>query len=340
MDRPGAEELRAAYWDGDDTLVTLGAKYGCSPGNVARWMKKYGIPTRSISESRKRLKNAIHESEVDEMVRLYAQGLSSNDVGRELGRAGRLVRTHLKKRGVLRPRNKAHGLARKQGKLRQVSLNEEVFKGVLTPDTAWVLGLIYGDGHVQRIEGVQYGVHLAGTEQVCAAASAVVGHGGTPKRIQDLNVWRVGWHSKTLVESLLRHGLSGGSKATTMTFPEVPDVLLSHFVRGLWDSDGSWQVRGAGFRGSYYTASRLFAESLYDVLRERGWDPRLYERHPELNGKVFTGWCVYLKTADSRALAAWLYKNSASAIRCARKHGQVKPTLEKVAQRRSGQEVT
>jgi len=139
-----AQELRKLYWEEGHDLVSLGKRYQRSPGTVWGWFRELGVPTRSVKEAAKGKARAVTEDEVARMVSLYQSGMSSNDVGRELGRAGRLVRGYLEKRGVLRPRKVALRRPGVREKVRRHTLNESFFSE-WSPGMAWVLGLLFGD---------------------------------------------------------------------------------------------------------------------------------------------------------------------------------------------------
>jgi len=261
-----------------------------------------------------------------EMRALYEEGLSSNQIGERLGRSGRLVRTHLKNVGALRTRAEAVTLARQQGRLRRVPLNEDFFEGALTASAAWVLGLLYGDGHLQEIEGVSYQVLLAGSEQVVRAASDLVGFGGKVSKMRDVSCWRAAWSSKRMLYSLKSLGMESGSKASSMLFPSLSTSCLPHFVRGLWDSDGSWCVRGKSVRAVYLTASSAFAGGLSRVLSRAGIRPSVREvcTRYRYKGAVrdAEAFRFDLVVSETRKLAGWLYADSTMGTRCARKYEQ------------------
>ena len=316
-----AQELHQAYWVEGFNLVALGERYGKSPGTVWGWFKKLGVPTRNAKEMCANQARAVTADEIDRMVRRYQEGLSSNDIGKEFGRDGRLIRTHLKRAGVLRTHVKAVQLLRK---IRRTALNEDFFQ-ILTPSSAWVLGLIFGDGHVQRIEGKSYSIVLVGEEQVMTEAAKHVGHNREPKRVKqkgkELNVWKVLWCSKKMVYSLEKYGLTGGNKSRTMRWPpNISGKLFPHFIRGLWDSDGCWRRRGNCLQANYTSASAGFIDDLNVVLKTKGFDPKVRSYQTALNGKLFSCNQLSLRAFDSRRLSAWLYRNTTPSLRCEKKY--------------------
>ena len=317
-----AQELHNAYWQQGETLVSLGKQYGCRPSAVWSRFRKLGIPTRNTRESNVLKSRRVTPEEAAQMVELYQQGLSLTDVGNRLGRAARLVGDHLEAAGVpRRSRKEGVRLAVANGKIRTTTLDETFFRR-LTPASTWVLGLIFGDGHIANRPKIgQYQVFLAGTKQVCSAAQVLLGIDKPAKKRPTADCWILQWSSRTLVGDLGKFGLIGGSKARTMEWPShLPKRLLPHFVRGLWDSDGGWARRGKHLRANYTCSSIRFTKSLKHMLEARGWSPRFWVHRTKLNGKKFIGYRLELLAEHSRELARWLYCDTTSSLRCERKH--------------------
>ena len=312
-----ASDFHRLYWQDGKTIAEIANLYGKKPAAIYDLFAKLGVPRRSASAAAKIKTGAVLPAEKCEMVTLYESGKSSNDIGQIMGRDGRLVRSHLKGAGVLRGRADAVRLAVTHGKIRKHQMNEEFFD-VLTPESTWVLGLLYGDGHVvNNSKTGQYQVYLAGSKEVCAKVHALLGLHKEARQMKEsrpvanrgqlLNCWILQWSSRVLVEKLGEHGLIGGSKATTMTFPALPEWALPHFVRGLWDSDGHWRAVGGYVGATYACSSMVFVDSLINILKNQGWAPRFSEHKTELNGKKFTGYRISLLADHSRDLASWLY---------------------------------
>ena len=251
--------------------------------------------------------------EVDEWETLYASGMSSNDVGVRVGRSGRVVREHLSKRDALRSRSDAAITAVNSGKIASCELRRDTF-ATLTPESVWVLGLLYGDGHVQVIPGEQYGVTLAGDEAVCRKARTVIGSDVSLDQCSE-NCWRWTVYSKQMVEDLAGWGVSAGNKALTIRYPDnLPDELEGHFLRGLWDSDGHWK---SGERGAAYTsASEGF---ILDLQKRVGG--RINHGSSD---KVKVGaewWILSLRKAEARRLKERIYEGAVDRMECSRKRG-------------------
>lgn len=253
-------------------------------------------------------------SEVDQMAVLYSEGLSSNDIGKRLGRTGRTVRTHLRSRGLMRGQAQALRLAVERGKIRKRSLREDFFE-VLTPASVWLLGLLYGDGHVQIIPGRQYGVTLAGSQEVCQKSLLLLGSDASLVKCSQ-NGWRWTVYSKALVGSLARWGLTGGNKALSMRYPsDIPPWVEGHFIRGLWDADGGWRLRGKSLDASYVSHSEGFIQDLQERVGGK--------IHVQVHKKVkpgAVGYTLRLRVGETASLVRRIYADAPAPIRCDRKY--------------------
>lgn len=257
------------------------------------------------------------------MAQLYMEGQSSREVARYFQCTARHVRRLLVRMGVTRSQAAAVALSNAQQKNRRVFFNQDFFE-VLNEDSAWVLGLIYGDGHVMRDTRTgNYGVTLAGDKETLDRVASLLSLATLPRQVSP-NGWTLTWYSYRMVQSLRQWGLVGGNKARELRWPgALPTVLQAPFLRGLWDSDGSWCRRGRSLRGRYTSASALFIEDLRLVLLGLDIACKVGTRITFLRGKLFP--CSYLETgaADSRRLARVLYTHSRDLTRTPRKYAVV-----------------
>jgi len=316
------------YHEEGKTLVELGALYERSPGTVWGWFQRLGIPTRTLKEAAAHKECTVTDKERAIMYALYQDGLSSNDVAEEVGRDGRLVRTHLKNMGVLRGRTEAVRLAVDNGKIRSndVQVDDYLFEE-LTAGSAWVLGLIYGDGHVRNnAEHYQYMVYLAGTEEVCRKVAKLIGHerGPVPHN-QGANCWVLKWSSRRMVKALeATYGISG-KKSTRLRLPNLPEELMGHFLRGLWDADGHWRQPKPthSLHTSLTTASIGMVEDLTELLSSRGISVTTWSGTTVLKGKKFATNTVRLRSWPTKKFSKWLYEDSNDNIECSRKSSMI-----------------
>jgi hypothetical protein len=127
------------------------------------------------------------------------------------------------------------------------------FLDTWTPEKAWWWGILLGDGNVYSSRGDN-------RVSVCGSASTVrrwldlIAPWKEPKEFTRSPGTFQGYvHSKELVAWFKERGICG-RKCETIVWPDdLPEALISHFLRGLWDSDGSlsiWDRRAHGKKGN------------------------------------------------------------------------------------------
>lgn len=189
------------------------------------------------------------------------------------------------------------------------TFNEHAFD-VLTPETAWVLGLIWSDGCLQA-----NGVNIVSVErQHLEEAERVIGGINCIKQRKDGVAWYVLFTSAHTASVLRSHGLTE-SKSLSIEWPVgVPEAMFYDFLRGVFDGDGSFSlamrykrpesVPGAVWRIA--TGSPAFAQRLMDELRSRGF-------RPFLGKKESPGGFVYSPTVQNipglRSLYERMYRS-------------------------------
>ncbi|WP_339250139.1 LAGLIDADG family homing endonuclease [Sporosarcina sp. FSL W8-0480] len=195
----------------------------------------------------------------EKIIELYNSGLTYTELCSIIGLTASGIKYVLKKHGV--------EIKHTVGRPRIHQVNEDFFK-TWSHEMAWVLGLVITDGTInkkvhsvylsQKDEEILHKVaHLMGAEPRIAAPT---GTRTTPMLIIN---------SKVIKEDLEQMGIKP-NKSYSTPFPIVPTEYLPAFVRGVIDGDGWFQDRG--YVMNITTASNLFAQGLYQVLKD--WDLR------------------------------------------------------------------
>jgi len=150
-------------------------------------------------------------------------------------------------------------------------INEKFFD-TWTEESAYVLGFIYADGHLQEEKGaMRLWLHNDDKdilEQMKAAMAS------------ESNIYQYGKHhkfcvtNKYLTDRLRELGLTP-KKSLTIQFPDVPHEYLRHFIRGYFDGNGhfTYEDKGTGSRrlvSGITCGSESFINVLSDVLHELG----------------------------------------------------------------------
>lgn len=163
-----------------------------------------------------------------------------------------------------------------------LKINKDFFKS-WSNEMAYVFGVIYTDGHLSCDEHrkiYQFIVSQKEPELLnkllklmdCNAQLHHRKKHGISGDIYLLNV-----HHPQIYSDLISLGLSP-SKSKTIDFPNIPQELVRHFIRGCWDGDGSVYISGGKINANYACGSLKFIERLVQELYKVG----IYKRRPPL----------------------------------------------------------
>jgi len=190
--------------------------------------------------------------------------------------------------------------------------DEGLFERKLTPESAWLLGLVYADGNVN---GQSRLLLACGRDKdVAQKVVRLLGHGKSPKK--ERNCWMVEVSSARLLRSLVALGVTP-AKTFTMQFPDVPESVLSHFTRGAWEGDGTMYLQrdGTPFM-RYVSASGSFVSMVRDVVTAFAWPrPAKVGFTDRFNGSF----SVAYRGRAALALSHWLYSDTKPWMRSDRK---------------------
>lgn len=132
--------------------------------------------------------------------------------------------------------------------VRKYSLNENYFDSIDNPNKAYILGFLYADGH----NGISKStITISLQEEDFEILEKIRIEIGSEKPLEFLdyskkddfgysykNQYRLNMFSKHMCESLEKIGMIS-NKSLVLEFPNIPEELYSHFIRGYFDGDGS-----------------------------------------------------------------------------------------------------
>jgi intein/homing endonuclease len=217
----------------------------------------------------------IDPIELDELTNQY----SDKEVGEMLGHSrwavtqARLrfgVKSFYEKTGLKR-NVKGEAGCTYGGRKRIYSFNENFFSTIESEKQAYFLGFLAADGSViQNLKGVELTLHEKDINTLLLFKEAI---GGTSPELackprkNGSNHYRLTLISRQMATDLNAWGLTPAKTYTLQIQKTIPDDLLRHFLRGLWDGDGYIGDKSFGL----LTASPDFANQLeqwiYQVSR-------------------------------------------------------------------------
>ena len=247
----------------------------------------------------------------------YVEDLSWKEIGQRLGFSYSGIQYWMLKYDIqTKKRRGTHGY----------NHNRDFFKS-WSPEMAWVLGLMFADGNVTRAGTTSWSCTISSMDPSMVEKIRSIIATEAPVRIhKNHSAWlTVG--AGDVGDDLISLGCVP-RKSRIMQFPPVPMVYLSHFVRGLWDGDGTiFKTHISHYqyiRSGYTCGSKDFIIALRDHILDS----------TDLNATIVTTKRQYKPYHlisyfhhGTISLARWMYENSTPTTRLNRKYQIVAPFL-------------
>lgn len=266
---------------------------------------------------------AVSQEEAVRFRLMYDARMSMKQISEQTGRGLETIWRHLRASGATRTLEAGWAMAMDEGRVpappvnRRHTFDQRFFEVVDSSEKAWVLGLMFGDGNVRSSGRV---LLACGKDKDVARKVADLFSYSGPLVFKS-SCWMLEVGSVAMVRDLAALGVVP-AKTYTMKFPSLPDGLLPHFVRGLWESDGTMsRLKTGGLYMKYVSASRCFVVSLRDLLIDtvnvvaKVQDPRGLDRRgvPDRTSVISYG------SSSAERLSEWVYGSSTKQMRCDRK---------------------
>lgn len=176
-----------------------------------------------------------YQSMVPEFIRLYKQGYSCHSIGKELNVDYRKVWLYLKKEGITVERTIVN---------RKYKIDENSFD-VLDKNSIYWLGCLFGDGSVHgnvKANAIYFHGHIDDIEHGLLFKDFLKSDHPI-KNIKNKKGYYFRFSSSKITKRLLELELYP-NKTHIMKYPDyIPENLHSHFIRGLFDTDGCISIR-------------------------------------------------------------------------------------------------
>jgi len=323
--------------------------------------KCYTIKTEIKHKKHQRHKRGVADDFLTKgiLLELYGvKGMSLTDIGKLAGCTRVNVHYKLKKFGIdARSKADARTLALDKGKIittridefgnegevvfQKIRYNENFFK-IWSAEMAYVLGLIYTDGnlHIRKAQsGYELGILTFGQKDKELVEKFVkLMDCDATIRFKDkrefknttageLYYFSIG--NNDIANDLIRIGVTP-NKSLDMQFPEIPNDYLRHFVRGLFDGDGSAYFDKLHLRIKLLSGSKVFIEELNQKMLKNGFSNRKinYSHTKENPGAFFIR---YNSVSDVKLFFNFIYDGISPKVYYSKKRKMFNRFLDRIS---------
>lgn len=260
--------------------------------------RSYESVARYLGDIRKVSGRATRKTTIDKIKEFYHKGgLSSNEVAKKLGISKTTVLKYLEN-------------TRQPSSYRQYVCDSHYFDVIDTPAKAYWLGIMFTDGNVSKHTNA---VSLNSTDKGMLEAFIKVLNSDYPIYTNERSKKNPKWkdtyalriYDEHLKNTLIKKGVVP-NKTKNLSYPKwLSSELNSHFIRGLFDGDGSvWSSSGRGYFS--ITGYLPFLEEVQEVLiQEAGVNKTKLAPRKESSGDIRYGGKVPMKQ-----LYDYLYKDA------------------------------
>lgn len=248
------EEINAIsseYLSGASTMYLVD-KYNSSRTTVLSILKKNNIQIRKDFRRKGDLTQRILE--------FHKMGMTSKEIGQELGVSHELVQSRINKSGFLT--NKFYYRSKRH-------INDNYFEDINTQEKAYFLGLLFADGNVSSKKN-KISINLKKQDAYLIEKfkeDTQSDYRLSEKAFKNNPNWEsqmyIQVYSKKMKEDLIRHGCTP-KKSKTLIFPEIKKEKFWHFVRGYFDGDGC--ISGVRNKQITIAGSLFFNLKLKEIL--------------------------------------------------------------------------
>lgn len=266
------KEWEKLYCDGYSTTY-IAKLYNCSNPVVGRWLKKQNL-IRSVKESR-RLQSKAFSIFKNKIIELYTSGLSIDAVATELKISSGAVFNVLDEKSLTRtPKEASEALIYKLK-------NYNFFDQIDTEEKAYWLGFLTADGshyidNNKRANRISLEISFSDKKHLEKFAGVfdkkIINRGKKQKSGYLSQMVAVTINNKHLSQILYNYGLVPNKSLSPLIakiIDFIPHNLINHFLRGIFDGDGSIGIYKYNNKLQYrlnFLGQKKLIEKIYQAL--------------------------------------------------------------------------
>jgi len=196
----------------------------------------------------------LNEKDCNDIIIKYKKGINKNKLSNEYCVSHQTISNIIERDG--RKRIKGN---------KKYNVDEYYFDKIDTSDKAYWLGFLYADGYVIKKKSTYYsGILIKDLEHIelfkkCIKSEHIIKN-ATTKNNYSFNIY-----NKKFSENLIKNGVIP-NKTKKICFPDIDNMMISHFIRGFFDGDGSIIATKKTLSFTICCASKDFLESIRENL--------------------------------------------------------------------------
>lgn len=248
----------------------------------------------------------FNDKQINDIIASYKGGISSVKIGKQYGVSHKVILKVLHKNNVT---------VDQKTFVRKYALNENYFDNIDSPNKAYILGLLYADGH-NEIKKSTVCISLQEEDKDLLEKIRIEIGSDRPLEYIDYsnkhdfgyhykNQYRMSIFSKHICLSLERLGMIP-NKSLSLTFPDINSDLYPHFIRGFFDGDGTINKKCGSFG---ILSTKEFVTSVKNIL-DKNLDLQygIISESSCKNGVTYD--LRYNRKYEASKIFNWIYHNS------------------------------
>jgi len=291
----------AALYDSGMNISEITNELNYSRNTIKKYLEKTGVKEES--------KN-LSAFDILRIKKLADSGLSSRKIAKELGVSKSTVLYHVD--------------TKRPTVIDSANVNSNYFDNIDTQEKAYWLGLMYSDGSVgEKDKSLTLSLTDEGLVKAFKRALESEHNISVSRRSKRNPNWKDSFTlkicNKRLYNALVKHGCIP-NKTYSLKLPDLPEDLYRHFIRGIFDGDGS--VWGKEPKGYFSITGYLpFMDKIQDILVENAGvsKTKLAQRKPDFGDIRYGG------KSNMKNLYNYLYSGATCFLK--RKHDKFKELL-------------
>ena len=280
--------------------ISKNTKY--SKSTILRFMHRENI----LLHKSKRDDNNLLKDKKDKVIELHEQGLSQNQIAEIVGHSSSSICKLIQKLN-LQPREWKY------------KVNESFFSNLEHQDQAYVLGWFFSDGCVSNEGKCRIQIQEE-DRKILEKIKDVIGYNGPlyeippPKKFPHRKPQVcLCINRQSIAKDLIDYGCVP-SKSLILKYPQIPKNLESHFIRGVFDGDGSISIKKEKYLNTSITSSTIFNNSLKELLKKHNILSNTYHKKKKINTSTL------MMTSTNEAIKFCNFIYDGSILRMKRKY--------------------